>query len=176
MNPFEYDKWLPDKSFPKRIGPITQTKPKIHRGGRYAPHCSNRPVLKGLILNLIVEEINLCYFSVSSKRLFSAPSKEDTLRQRLKLHRTTFHITRRSKRLILIGQNWDAENIVMKPLVSYFFHVFLSPLKHGVTDAFEIVGIKGSKGIPWQSPNYLVSLPLTLACNLQLCGRYHSML
>ena len=116
-----------------------------------------------------MEEINLCYFSVSSKRLFSALSKEDTLRQRLKLHRTTFHITRRSKRLILIGQNWDAENIVMKPLVSYFFHVFLSPLKHLVTDAFDIVGIKGSKGIPWQNPNYLVSLPLTLACNLQLC-------
>ena len=32
MIPFECDKWLADKSFPKRIGTLTQTKPKIHRG------------------------------------------------------------------------------------------------------------------------------------------------
>ena len=37
MNPFEYGKQLLDKSFPKRIGTLTQTKPKIHRGSRYAP-------------------------------------------------------------------------------------------------------------------------------------------
>ena len=38
INPFEYDKWLPDKSSPKRIGTLTQTKPKIHRGEDMPPH------------------------------------------------------------------------------------------------------------------------------------------
>ena len=37
MNPFEYDKWLPGHSFPKRIGTLTHTKPKIHRGAEMPP-------------------------------------------------------------------------------------------------------------------------------------------
>ena len=38
MNPFEYDKWLPDKSFPKRIETLTQTKPNPkYRWGQTCP-------------------------------------------------------------------------------------------------------------------------------------------
>ena len=37
MNPFEYGKSFLDRLFPKRFGTLTETKPKIHRGGRYAP-------------------------------------------------------------------------------------------------------------------------------------------
>ena len=38
--------------------------------------------------------------------------------------------------------------------------------KHGVKGAFEIVEIKWSKGLPWRISNNLISIPLTLGCNM----------
>ena len=37
INPFEYDKYLPDKSVPKRIGALAGTQPKIFRGADMPP-------------------------------------------------------------------------------------------------------------------------------------------
>ena len=58
LNPFENSKTFQDKLFPKRFETLTQTKPEIHKGDRYAARpldlkiSSNRSEQIGIIIQM----------------------------------------------------------------------------------------------------------------------------